>query len=384
MGGVYIHIPFCRKACAYCDFHFSVNTRDRRKVVSAIAFETGLRKDHLTDKNLRTIYFGGGTPSLLEASELHELMQALSGHFTWHRDAEITLEANPEDVTKERLREWSAAGVNRLSIGLQSFDDRELAWMNRAHTSDEAAASVKRAQDEGFTNVSIDLIYGSRFQTLESWRRTLETALALDPLHISAYHLTVEKRTRLGSLVGKGAEPSIDQATGGDMFLLMHDLLGEHGFEHYEVSNFAKPGRRSQHNSAYWQGHQYLGLGPSAHSFDGINRQWNVASNTRYVQLLERGEKWYGNETLTTRDRYNEYVMTSLRTIEGCDPAHIEARIGKRYADAFIRHARREPRLTWENGRFRLRREAMLFADAIASACFVLEEIGDDRVAHLD
>jgi oxygen-independent coproporphyrinogen-3 oxidase len=353
--------------------------------MSAIAQEIALRNDYLGDKNLRTIYFGGGTPSLLEPAELHGVMQGLSKHFSWERDAEITLEANPEDVTPGRLREWSAAGVNRLSIGLQSFDDGELAWMNRAHTGEQAASSVKRAQDAGITNVSIDLIYGSKFQTLDSWRRTLYKALSLDPLHISAYHLTVEKRTRLGSLVGKGTEPSVDQAIGGDMFLLMHDLLGERGFEHYEVSNFARPGRRSRHNSAYWQGHRYLGLGPSAHSFDGTSRQWNVASNAGYVQSLDRGEQWCETETLTARDRYNEYVMTSLRTIEGCDPRHIEACIGTRYADEFRRQAAREgSRLTEENGRFRLGREAMLFADAIASSYFVLEEIGDDRIPHLD
>jgi oxygen-independent coproporphyrinogen III oxidase len=336
MQGIYLHIPFCRKACLYCDFHFSTQLKTKGIMVDAICKEVELHKDFLGERTINSIYFGGGTPSVLDGSELEKLFDALSKHFSWDEHAEITLECNPDDLTPSKLEELKKIGVNRLSIGLQSFDDAELKWMNRAHTAGQSEGCVKLARDMGFDNISIDLIYGSKFQTPESWKETLNKAVSLQVQHISSYNLTVEEKTALGHAVRKGKEPKIDDEKSSEQFIYMMEFLESKGFEHYEISNFAQKGFEAVHNTNYWKGAKYLGLGPSAHSFNGEARQWNISNNALYVDAINKGEAFFETETLTKLNRYNEYVLTRMRTKWGCDINYIRTEFGERFASHFI------------------------------------------------
>lgn len=335
--------------------------------------EISLRQSYLTDKNLKSIYFGGGTPSVLSASELEGIFAELAQHFSWDAKAEITLEANPDDINPESLRLWKNVGINRLSIGLQSFNDEELKWMNRAHTAAESLRSVKLAQDSGFDNISIDLIYGSKFQTLQSWGKTLATAVGLDTQHISSYNLTIEDKTALGLRYQKGAEPGVDDRLSSLQFLMMLDKLENAGFVGYEISNFGKPGRFAVHNTSYWLQQPYLGLGPSAHSFDGESRQWNVKNNNLYIKALNENLPFFEKEVLTTADRYNEYILTRLRTIWGCDLREVAEKFGNDYA-ARLRSGAESigPELIEiENELITLTREGKLRADGLSAELFV-------------
>ncbi len=330
MPGLYLHIPFCKQACSYCDFHFSTSLALKSRLVEALAQEISLRRDYLGPSPvLDTIYFGGGTPSLLTAGELDTIFAAIHQHFAVAPGAEITLEANPDDLTALKLAELAATAVNRLSIGLQSFYEPHLRLMNRAHTAQESGAAVRRAQDAGFENLSIDLIYGVPASGHHIWEADLANAFALDVPHVSAYALTIEPDTVLGRRQGKGTFAAPPDEFVAVQFELLLAQMRAHGYGQYEISNFCQPGRESRHNSNYWRGVPYLGVGPSAHSFDGHNRQFTVANNPQYVTaVLERDEVTATLEVLTARDRANEYLLTTLRTARGCDLAYLRDALG--------------------------------------------------------
>ena len=307
----------------YCDFHFSVNTNAKAELLHAICTEIEVSKNYLNTRSIETIYFGGGTPSILNENELGLILEHLNKFYSWTDQAEITIECNPDDLSEQKLHELKKLGFNRLSIGLQSFSDAELKWMNRAHSAVESIDSVKRSQDAGFENITIDLIYGSKFQDMNTWDDTLQKAIDMNVQHISAYNLTIEKKTKLGVHHFRGAEPSINEEMSAEQFKFMINKLGANGFVQYEISNFGKPGFYSKHNSNYWLGATYLGLGPSAHSYNGDSRQWNVSSNKAYISCLSKGQVYYEKETLTHKERFNEYVLTRLRTIWGCNRKEI-------------------------------------------------------------
>lgn len=373
MAGLYFHIPFCRQACNYCDFHFSTVLKDKSRVLNAMLLELEQRKNYLNTEELSSMYFGGGTPSVLDEGELMQLMHRSLLYFKLSQDAEVTLEINPDDVTREILNMWKKAGINRLSMGLQSFDDEELKWMKRKHRRDDSFRAIQVAGEAGFTNISIDLIYGSKFQDLGTWSETLDQAIALNTKHISAYNLTIEDKTELGVKHTRGQEPGVDEQLSVAQFQMMRKKLLEAGFVHYEVSNFAKPGFEAKHNSAYWKQQSYLGIGPSAHSFDLNSRQWNFANNPRYCKAIENGELHYEAEVLSTNERFNEYVLTGLRTLKGCDVNVI----GNAFGDSYKLHfetlaAKKKHFFNAENGVYSLNEAGLLQADAIASDLFLL------------
>ncbi len=373
MAGLYLHIPFCRQACHYCDFHFSTSLRLKEPLLQALHRELELRREYLQGAELQSIYFGGGTPSLLDIEELERLFDKI---FALHRvapDAEITLEANPDDLTPEKCRRLAATPLNRLSIGVQSFHDEDLRFMNRAHDARQARTALDAARAGGFDNLSLDLIYGTPTLDEERWLENLRLALRYGVPHLSCYSLTVEPRTALAAFIQQGKVPAPDEGAAARQFELLMDFAAAEGFDHYEISNFARPGFIARHNSAYWRGQPYLGIGPSAHSFDGQARQWNVAHNPRYIRALERGELPAQTETLTPAQRYNEYVLTGLRTRWGCTLEGV-GRFGEAFPAHFLQAA--EPHLLsgallQQEGRFTLSRSGKLLADRIALDLFV-------------
>ncbi|GAB2953240.1 radical SAM family heme chaperone HemW [Hymenobacter coalescens] len=375
MAGLYLHIPFCKQACHYCDFHFSTSLGRKPQVVQALLRELELRHDYLGGAGLSSIYFGGGTPSLLTEAELLTLFEAIYKYFDVAADAEITLEANPDDLTAPKLRELAASPVNRLSIGLQSFHEPHLRLMNRAHSAEESRRSVRLAQDAGFENLSIDLIYGVPAEGGHGiWQHDLEQAVALQVPHLSCYALTVEPQTVFGRRLQKGLfRPAPDEFVAQEFEMLLAASRAA-GYEQYEISNFAQPGRYSRHNSSYWQGVPYLGLGPSAHSFDGGSRQYTVASNAQYVQaLLERGEVPATREALSPTDRANEYLMTSLRTSAGCSLLYLR-QLGVDLAAAHAPYLQQLQDDGWAEvtpDRLRLTDRGKLLADQITLELFL-------------
>lgn len=325
MAGIYVHIPFCKKRCSYCDFHFSTTFSSyREKLISAICVELTLRKDELKDEPIKTIYFGGGTPSLLTMEELSQIMEFIQANYDMSRLSEITFEVNPEDASTENLLAWKKLGINRLSIGLQSFQESDLRWMNRAHTIDQGIEAVRRAQKLGFSNISIDLIYGLPGLSNEQWMEHLDRAISLKVQHISSYCLTIEPKTVLKHQVDKGklVNPSEEQQS--EQFEILVRTLHDAGFEQYEISNFAKDGNYAQHNSAYWTLTSYIGVGPSAHSFNGAVRRWNVANNTSYYQQVGKNNHWFEEELLSISAKWNECFLTGLRTKWGVSKEKIE------------------------------------------------------------
>ena len=375
MPGLYLHIPFCKQACHYCDFHFSTSLALKGRLVEAIAAEIALRKDYLGPRPvIDTVYFGGGTPSLLTASELDALFAAITTHFDLATGAEITLEANPDDLTPAKLTELARSPINRVSIGLQSFHEPHLRLMNRAHTAHESATAVLRAQDAGFENISIDLIYGIPAPGHHIWEADLANALALNVPHISAYSLTIEPGTAFENWQRKGrfAAPP-DEFVATQFELLLKALRGA-GYEQYEISSFCQPGHESRHNSAYWAGVPYLGLGPSAHSFDGQNRLATIANNPQYVAaVLERGEVPATLDELTPRDRANEYLLTTLRTSRGASLAHLRDALGHdlRLAHAsYLAHLAAHGWAEIDHETLRLTDKGKLLADQITLELF--------------
>jgi oxygen-independent coproporphyrinogen-3 oxidase len=377
MAGIYIHIPFCRQACHYCDFHFSTTLKLKGDLVAAINTEAILRKDYLKGESISTVYFGGGTPSLLTKEELASILNTLKSLHTIEEGAEITLEANPDDLTAEKLAELKMLGINRLSIGIQSFIEQDLRFMNRAHNAEQAANCVKLAQQAGFDNISIDLIYGT--QTLDDldWMENIEKAIALGVQHISAYALTVEPRTALSKMISTGKVAPANEEKAAVHFHKLVSMLNKAGFEHYEISNFALPGYRSQHNSSYWRGVQYLGLGPAAHSFNGKQRHSAIHNNPLYIKEIANGTLPLEEEGLSLSDRYNEYVMTTLRTIEGIDVDVLGEKFGLQLQAYCMQEALpfvKEGRLTFVGNNLTLTRDGKFFADGIASALFKIDE----------
>ncbi|HEY4062661.1 MAG TPA: radical SAM family heme chaperone HemW [Puia sp.] len=382
MAGIYLHIPFCRQACHYCNFHFSTSLTGINDFVIALLKEMELRKDYIGDEPVETIYFGGGTPSLLEGGSLERIMEALRMYFTIVPDAEITLESNPDDFTKERAGVWRKAGINRLSIGIQSFFEEDLRWMNRAHTAGQAIGSIRLAQEQGFDNISIDLIYGGPTLPDDHWRRNVEEAIRLQIPHLSCYALTVEPKTALDKMIHQHKKQDVDPDDQARQFLLLMDWTAAAGYEHYEISNFAWPGRRSRHNSSYWQGKTYLGLGPSAHSYNGMSREWNVANNAKYIAALTTadGDFRAEKEVLTPTQRLNEYIMISLRTMEGCDLGVVSERFGQKTAVEIGLRIQRyiaDGKIVAWGDRLALTQAGKLLADGISADLFFEDPSGD-------
>lgn len=316
---IYFHIPFCKQACHYCDFHFSTSLKYKEELLQALQKEVPLRANYLADKAITSIYFGGGTPSLLTAGEIEQLIGQVAAHFEIASDAEITLEANPDDLDNAKVQALRHTPINRFSIGIQSFYEEDLRWMNRAHNALEGESSIKRVQDAGFENITADLIYGYPLLTDTKWKSNMEKLIAFDVPHISSYAMTVEQKTALAHFIGSGKTPPMQEAQSAEQMQMLFDVLTQNGFEHYEISNFAKNGQYAKHNTAYWQGKHYLGIGPSAHSFNGKSRSWNIANNARYIDGITTEQFAYEIENLSREDQFNEYIMTSLRTMWGVD-----------------------------------------------------------------
>lgn len=375
MAGIYIHIPFCKQACHYCDFHFSTSLRQKDDLVAALMKEMELQKNFFQKGAVvETIYFGGGTPSLLDADEIKSLLGHAGNIFNVDSHAEITLEANPDDLDIGKLKSLVGAGVNRLSIGIQSFDEKDLKWMNRAHNAMQSVQSVKDAQDAGFNNITIDLIYGTPLLTDEQWIKNLDTAFNLHVQHLSCYALTVEPRTALAHSIAKKIQPDVDEGKQARHFEILMDMAAQNRFEQYEISNFAKDLMFSRHNSAYWHGEKYLGIGPSAHSFNGESRSWNVRNNAEYVKEISAGKIPAAAEMLTPQNKYNEYVMTTLRTMWGTDLSKIRTSFGDDYAEYFFRQALKmvqDGMLEQQRQHFVLTRKGKLFADHLAAELFI-------------
>ena len=335
MSGIYIHIPFCKQACYYCDFHFSTSLKKKDELINALIKELELRKDELQHQTIETIYFGGGTPSLLSNSELQLLIDVVHKNYQVVEKPEITLEANPDDLTTNRIIELANTQINRLSIGVQSFFEDDLQSMNRAHNSNEAKECLKEATHH-FDNITIDLIYGIPKMSLKKWHKNLQTAFDFGINHISSYALTVEPKTALDSFIKKGTYPPIDEELALKHFNHLIAETEKQGFVHYEISNFGKPDYFSKHNTSYWQGKPYLGIGPSAHSFNDNQRSWNIANNTKYIKSIHQNELPSTVETLSEKDRFNEYLMTGLRTIWGISMSKIEEDFGLEFKKHLI------------------------------------------------
>ena len=377
MAGIYIHIPFCKQACHYCDFHFSTSFQYKSDLLSAIAKEIKLQKDYLSNENIETIYFGGGTPSLLSGDEVSVLVEEIQKNFKVITNPEITLEANPDDLNLQKLKEFRNTEINRFSIGVQSFFDEDLKWMNRAHAAVEADNAIKRAQDFGFENLSIDLIYGFSLLTNEKWRINIEKAVEFQIPHISSYSLTVEPKTALAKFIKNGKEKNVDDAQSASQFQILMETLENNGFEHYEISNFAKPNQYAKHNTNYWKGISYLGIGPSAHSFNGESRQWNVANNAKYLADLNLNKIPFEKEILSKNDKFNEYLMTSLRTMWGLDLNKISTDFGTDYKNYVLNNSHeflKKEQLIINKQNIKLSAAGKLFADAIAAELFITKD----------
>ncbi|MGB5665462.1 MAG: radical SAM family heme chaperone HemW [Maribacter sp.] len=392
MSGIYIHIPFCKQACHYCDFHFSTSMGKKEVMVSALKKELVLRKDEFKDEIVETIYFGGGTPSLLETTEILDIINTVYSNFTMAEQPEITLEANPDDLVQraksnadvtlsavERdegsiLEKYKRAGINRLSIGIQSFFDEDLKFMNRAHCAEEAEECIIEAVKH-FNNISIDLIYGIPDMTNERWKRNIEKTLSFSIPHISSYALTVEPKTALSNFIKKGKVKPMDDEVTQAHFNILYDVLTSSGYDCYEISNFGKPGFYSKNNTAYWQGKKYMGIGPSAHSYDGKNRSWNVSNNPKYLKAIEQGGMPMEIEILSKADKYNEYIMTGLRTSWGVSLMKIKCDFGKQYLNYINTQAEKylsQDLLYIDGDKLVATKKGKFLVDGIASDLFVV------------
>lgn len=337
MAGIYIHIPYCKSKCAYCDFYSVVNPKSKQEFVQAICKEIEIQKDYLENENVQTIYFGGGTPSMLENTQIEKILNHIHRNFKVEKNSEITLEANPDHLTEAYLKSLRTLGVNRLSIGIQSFNDVDLHVMKRKHTGNEAIRSVENAQDAGFGNISVDLIYGLPDLTIEAWEKNINRALELNIQHISAYHLTIEPRTVFQKLYEnkKLNLPTEDESL--EQFKMLQSKTAEKGFLHYEISNFALDGFISLHNTNYWLGVKYLGLGPSAHSYNLTSRQWNIQNLPAYLVAISKGEMVFEIENLTENEKYNDFIITSLRTMWGLNTEKLKRDFDEKYLNYFLR-----------------------------------------------
>lgn len=380
MAGIYIHVPFCKQACHYCDFHFSTQLGKQELMVQMLQREMELRKDEFQDDGVETIYFGGGTPSILKLDEIEWLIQTVYDNFRVIDDPEITLEANPDDLvssqakSKDIFTDYKRVGVNRLSIGIQSFFEEDLKLMNRAHNAVEAEGCILEAKKH-FHNISIDLIYGIPGMEHERWMKNIEKALSFQLPHISSYALTVEPRTALQKFIEKGLLPDVDEAQAQEQFHILEEVLEQHGYVNYEISNFGKPGFFSKNNTLYWQGKKYLGIGPSAHSFDGKKRGWNVRNNIKYIKALQNDEIPMETELLSKADQYNEYVMTGLRTVWGVSKNRVQDRFGEQYLKYLNQQSKKyvEGHLLFEDGDLLMAtKKGKFLVDGIAADLFMV------------
>lgn len=340
MAGIYIHIPFCKQACYYCDFHFSTSLKNKDEMLTAIKRELVLRKEELNKEQIDTIYFGGGTPSLLTIDELQMLIDTIYENYEVVEDAEITLEANPDDLTSEKIKELEKTPINRLSIGIQSFFDDDLKFMNRAHSAEESKKCLTEAT-KYFDNITIDLIYGVPNMSNKKWLSNLKQAFDFNILHISAYALTVEEKTVLYKLIKMGKVPPVDENLALEHYNILVEETEKRGYVNYEISNFGKLAYFSRHNTSYWLGEKYIGIGPSAHSYNGFERSWNVSNNTKYINALLADELPSEKEQLTEINRFNEYIMTGLRTIWGVSFQKVEKEFGAMYLEELKKGAER-------------------------------------------
>ena len=374
MSGIYIHIPFCRRKCHYCNFFSLASLKYKERFLKTLNDEIFIRKSYLDPGTVESVYLGGGTPSLLQIPEIEDILATLRKNFTLSQNCEITLEANPDDLDIAILHGYSSIGINRLSIGVQSFFDDDLEYLNRIHSGKRAEESVMQAKEAGFSNISLDLIYGIPTLTLEKWQKNLDKAFLLNVPHISAYSLTVEPKTTLDLLIQKKKLAGPDEDHVVEHFRILQRRMEKQGFEHYEISNFCKPGSYSRHNSMYWKGIPYLGLGPSAHSYNGTSRQWNLSNIVHYIDNINRNELFYESEVLTPVQKYNEYVMVSLRTKWGCDTRKIRDEFGDEIVVWFTLQAARyinSGEITEKEGIYTLSNEGKLFADGIAADLFL-------------
>lgn len=375
MPGIYIHIPFCRQACYYCDFHFSTSFKNKSDFIQCFKKEIYLQRNYLANTKIDTVYFGGGTPSVLSAEEIKLIFADLEKYFVIDERAEITLEANPDDLQPQKLQELASTRINRLSIGIQSFSDADLKFLNRSHDSSRAVSCVRDAQAAGFTNLTVDLIYGIQTLTDKQWIKNLDTVFHLNVPHVSCYSLTVEPKTALAIFIQRGKITGIDQEKSARHFEILMNKMRKQKFVHYEISNFCKEGFISKHNSSYWKGEYYLGLGPSAHSYNGKTRQWNVSSNSKYITSIQEGNILFKDEKLSDIQIYNEYILTHLRTMWGVDTNAVK----QSFADRFYIHLMKEVK-PYVNNRMVLMDEkkiilsdsGKLFADKIASDLFIV------------
>jgi oxygen-independent coproporphyrinogen III oxidase len=328
VAGIYIHIPFCRQACHYCDFHFSTNLTNKENLVSAICSEIALSKDFLEGEPIETIYFGGGSPSLLSSQELDSILSAISANYTILSGSEITFEGNPDDLNLGYLKEIASLGINRLSIGIQSFDEQNLKFLNRVHNALQSKICLEDVEKAGFSNFSIDLIYGIPAANHKKWLLDITEALNFKPKHISAYCLTIEEKTAFGNWLKKGKISPIDNDFAAEQYEILVDRLRLNGYEQYEISNFAIPAYYSKHNSSYWRQKKYLGLGPGAHSFNGEKRRFNIENNNKYVVSINKGIIPFVEENLTQEDKINEFILTTLRTKWGTNLRYLNSTLG--------------------------------------------------------
>ena len=385
MAGIYIHIPFCKQACYYCNFHFSTSLALKDGVVNSLIKEIEIRSAGRQnekesdisiiskDEIIETIYFGGGTPSLLIQQEIQRLLSVIQKEYNIDKDAEITLEANPDDINSEKLKQWKSEGINRLSIGIQSFREIDLAWMNRAHNAAQAIDCIHLAREAGFNNFSIDLIFGIPGLSDEDWKQNVQKVIDVNVPHIACYALTVEPKTALQKMIALKKKENIDSDTQATQYLILMQMMQNAGYEHYEISNFAKPGFRSRHNSSYWQGKKYIGIGPSAHSYDGKMRMWNKANNALYIDSIQKNIIPFEKEILTETQQLNEYIMTSLRTIEGLDLKFIETHFStdqKKRIESLIKNEVEKEMIFIDKEKIILTNEGKLFADGIAVKLF--------------
>lgn len=332
---IYIHIPYCKQACHYCDFHFSTNFKTKPELINSIIKEINLRSNYLDDKNIKTIYFGGGTPSLLDKNDFERILLEIKKHFKINPTLEITVECNPDDITEEKILWFKTLGINRISIGIQTFDDGVLKWMNRSHGANEAKKALTLIQKHQFHNVTADLIYGIPNRNKETLLKDIQLLTSFGINHISAYHLTIEPKTYLDYLKQKNQLTEKSDSQSVEEYNIVVENLKLNGFEHYEVSNFAKNGFKSKHNSNYWSGKHYLGIGPGAHSFNGISRQWNISNNPNYIKNIET-DNYYEIEILTTENQFNELLITSLRTKKGLDLLSIKNKFPKSFYENIL------------------------------------------------
>lgn len=374
MAGIYIHIPFCKQACHYCNFHFSTSLHQKDALLQALHRELKERKNYVGEQEIKTVYFGGGTPSLLSAQEILSLWEVITAHYTLASNLEVTLEANPDDLTIPYLKSLTTTPINRFSIGVQSFFDEDLQFMNRAHEGQQAVACIQAAQDWGFNNLTIDLIYGTPTTSHQQWRANLKQAFELQVPHISCYALTVEPKTALAHFVEHGKVAKVEDDHIADQFEILLKEMSLQGYEQYEISNFCLPSYYAQHNSNYWKGEHYLGVGPAAHSFNGFSRQWNIAHNPKYIKALETGTIYWEIENLTPKDQFNEYIMTALRTKWGVEIEHLET-WGLASKNWFEKKAKQFIKMGWMEKRktsYSLTDQGKLVSNTIISDLFLV------------